>query len=483
MEKRRNALRLLAALGLTSALPAWACTPAIEGTRLESPRFVLAYRASELSVGRHFALEVAACAKSGAAPETLKVDAHMPEHRHGMNYRPEVKRLAPGRWHAEGLMFHMPGKWELVFFVDGERLAKEMVVFSDDEKARILSHGPWPPPARRDPSNRVSGKPEAIALGERLFFEPRLSGTGSVLCATCHVPFRSFQDGRARGFGLEEVERNTPSVVNAGLYRWYGWDGAHDSLWSQSIRPLLDPREMRATPAHIARFVRSNLLKDYEAAFGQPPPGDDEQLLVDVGKALAAFQETLVSGRTAFDEFRDALERNDFPSMARYPVAAQRGLSIFVGKGNCSVCHFGPQFTNGEFADVGVAFFTAPGKVDPGRQGGISRVKANPFNLLGRFNDDRSRSTAVGTHHVEAQHRNFGEFRVPGLRNVALTAPYMHNGRFATLRAVVDHYSELNEERLHADGERILRRLGLTPAEKEDLLQFLDSLTATALLK
>src|ERR1051325_12237230 len=114
---------------------------------------------------------------------------------------------------------------------------------SADEKARLLLHGPWPP-------QRVSGKPQAIALGERLFFDPRLSGTGSVLCASCHVPFRSFQDARARAFGLTEGERNTPSLVNVGLYHWYGWDGAHDSLWAQSLRPMLDGREMASSAAH-----------------------------------------------------------------------------------------------------------------------------------------------------------------------------------------------------------------------------------------
>jgi len=346
--------------------------------------------------------------------------------------------------------------------------------FSREEIAKILLHGPWPPPPGRDPSNRVSGKREAIAFGEKLFFEPRLSGTGSVLCATCHVPFRAFQDGRPRGFGLEEVDRNTPSVINTRFYRWYGWDGGHDSLWSQSVRPLLDPREMSASAAHVARIVRTLFSKEYEAAFARPVPGEDETVLVDAGKALAAFQETLVSGRTAFDEFRDALATN---TETNYPAAAQRGLKIFIGKGNCTACHFGPHFTNGEFADTGVPFFAGRGRVDSGRHEGIKRLKADPHNLLGRFNDDGARETAIGTRHVELQHRNFGEWRVPGLRNVALTAPYMHNGSLATLRDVVKHYSELNEERLHADGERILKPLRLTQAETEDLVLFLQSLS------
>jgi cytochrome c peroxidase len=163
--------------------------------------------------------------------------------------------------------------------------------------------------------------------------------------------------------------------------------------------------------------------------------------------------------------------------MKSYPVAAQRGLKIFVGKGNCGTCHFGPQFTNGEFADTGVAFFVANGEVDPGRFGGIKKLRSSAHNLLGRFNDDPSRARATGTRHVESQPRNFGEFRVPGLREVARTAPYMHNGSLATLRDVVKFYSELNEERLHADGEKILRPLALSEREIEDLVAFLETLT------
>jgi cytochrome c peroxidase len=354
----------------------------------------------------------------------------------------------------------------------------ERIPLSEDEKAAILRHGPWPPASRKDPSNRVSGNPAAIALGERLFFEPRLSGTGSVLCATCHAPFRSFQDARPRGFGLEAVERNTPTVVDAGQKRWYGWDGANDSLWAQSIRPLLDAREMRSSPAHVGAFMRTYAGADYQKAFARPLPEDDEELLADVGKALAAYQETLVSARTPFDDFRDALEKGDAAAMQRYPLAAQRGLRTFVGKGGCGVCHVGPAFTNGEFSDTGIASLLENRKVDAGRYEGIQKLKANPFNLLGRFNDDASRSTATGTRHVEPQQRNFGEFRIPSLRNAARTAPYMHNGSLATLRDVVLRYSDIDEDHLHLDGEKILKKLNLTPGEVDDLVAFLESLSA-----
>ena len=197
--------------------------------------------------------------------------------------------------------------------------------------------------------------------------------------------------------------------------------------------------------------------------------------MVDAGKALAAFQETIVSGRSPFDDFRDALLEGK--EGGDYPAAARRGLKIFAGKGNCSVCHFGPAFTNGEFADVGVPFFAGKGRVDAGRHGGIVRLKSSRFNLLGNFSDDPRGASATGTRHVELQHRNFGEFRVPSLRNVALTGPYMHNGSLATLADVVRHYSEIDEDRLHSDGEKILRPLRLSRQEAGDLLAFLASLT------
>ncbi|MCX7962180.1 MAG: cytochrome-c peroxidase, partial [Burkholderiales bacterium] len=104
--------------------------------------------------------------------------------------------------------------------------AAQLLDFTAEERRALLRHGPWPPPWRPDPSNRVSGNADAAALGERLFFEPRLSADGTVLCASCHVPSRAWQDGRARAFGRLELERNTPSLLNVRHQRWFGWDGA-----------------------------------------------------------------------------------------------------------------------------------------------------------------------------------------------------------------------------------------------------------------
>jgi cytochrome c peroxidase len=349
--------------------------------------------------------------------------------------------------------------------------------FSDAERRAIEAHGPWPPAFAADPSNRASGNTDAVELGERLFFERRLSANGAVSCSRCHIPERNWTDGLPRARGLALTDRNTLSVSNARVQRWFGWDGAHDSLWAQSIRPLLDADEMGLSAARVAGLVRgdADLSCRYRNVFGAVP-ALDEAVLVGVAKALAAFQETLVSGRTPFDEFRDALVRGDEAAMAKYPEEAKRGLKIFVGKGRCNLCHLGPAFTNGEFHDTGVPFFVGKGRVDPGRHAGIRRLRASPFNLLGSYNDDAKRSTATGTEHVRLEHRNFGEFRTPSLRNIGLTAPYMHNGRLATLRDVVEHYSTVSPDRLHSDGEAILRALSLSEREARDLVAFLETL-------
>lgn len=353
------------------------------------------------------------------------------------------------------------------------------VTFTEEERARILAHGPWPPAPLRDSSNRVSGNRDAIDLGRRLFSDAALSRSGYIGCVTCHQPDRALTDLRPRAHGMADVDRNTPALVNLRQQRWFGWAGTSDSLWMASIRPLLDPREFDSDAAWIVRrfSLNDDLACRYRKVFGRAPDRADDELLANVGKALAAFEETLVTGRTPFDEFRDALARGDAQAMQRYPAAARRGLALFIGRGNCFVCHSGPNFSNGEFHDIGIPFFIAKGKVDPGRHEGIRTLRASVFNLLGRFNDDASRTNATATRHVALEHRNWGEFRTPSLRNVAVTPPYMHNGSLATLRDVVLHYSELDGERLHADGERILRKLNLAEEQIGDLVAFLDTLT------
>jgi len=357
--------------------------------------------------------------------------------------------------------------------------------FDLDEVARILALGPWPPGpdgAPRDPSNRVSGNADAAALGRTLFFDPRLSANGGVSCANCHLPVRGFTDGRARAQGLGLHDRNTQGLLDVAWQRWFGRDGGADSLWAAAVRPMLAAHEMGTSPPMIARVVRSDpdLARRHRALFGTPV--DDETLMVDLSKAIAAYMETLVSPATPFDAFRDAIARGDAQAAALYPPAARRGLKIFVGRGNCTACHFGPLFTNGEFHDIGIPFVVERGRVDPGRFSGIRRLQADPYNLESRFNDQRDgggglADVALKTRTVKLQQRNFGEWKVPSLRNLRLTGPYMHDGSLATLREVVRHYSELNEDRLHTDGEAILRPLRLSESEIDDLVAFLESLS------
>ena len=332
-------------------------------------------------------------------------------------------------------------------------------LFTPSEIRTILAHGPWPAPATSDPSNRVSGRRDAIELGQRLFFDPRLSVNGKFSCGTCHVPERNWTDNRVRGVAAAEVDRNTPTLMNVRLGQWYGWDGGADSLWSQSIRPILDRRELGATPRHVADLMRQDedLSCRYRRAFGAAPsPADDEEVLVNVGKILAAFQETFETPPTPFDRFRNALARGEPLKAGLYSEAAQRGLKIFVGKGNCSSCHSGPNFTSGEFRNNG---FSA----DAGRVEGLKAVKASRFNLAGPYNDDPLRRVHA------AQEPEAGAFKVPTLRHLMLTAPYGHDGKRETLAEVVRHYSE--------KGSTALPALKLTAAEQTDLVVFLESVS------
>lgn len=306
-------------------------------------------------------------------------------------------------------------------------------VFSEAEIRALVAHGPWPPPLATDPGNRVSGQREAVALGERLFFDQRLSGSGRFSCGSCHVPERNWTDNRVRGAAAAEVDRNTPTLMNLRLARRFGWDGATDNLPAQSIRPILNSRELGASARQVAELVRKDeqLACRYRKTFGAAPSAtDDEAVLADVGRALAAFQETFETPPTPFDRFRNALAKGEPITPWIYSEPAQRGAKLFVGKGNCSSCHSGPNFTSGELRDNGFSAYAAKGRPDPG---------AN------------------------------GAFKVPTLRHLFLTAPYGHHGEIATMADAVRHYAEKGA----GDG----RPLGLTAAEQSDLVVFLESLS------
>lgn len=386
--------------------------------------------------------------------------------------------------------------------------------FSQEERRRILELSPLGPPSG-DPSNAVADDAAAARLGQRLFFEPRLS-SGDVSCATCHVPTSGFTDGKQLSVGMGRGRRHTPSLWNVAYNRWYFWDGRADSLWSQSLSPIETDSEMAGDRLRAMRLLEDDpgLRAAYETVFGprpdlsdrnrfpaaaHPVPGrpddprtlawtamqDGDRAAVDtvftnLGKSIAAYERRLISRRAAFDQFVDALRagRDD----TAFSLSARRGLKVFIGRGQCRVCHGGPNFTDGEFHNTGVPALAQTGPADAGRHDGIALLLASPFNLLGRNSDDRGPSAGQLLRFLRKTPESWGQFKTPSLRNVARVAPYMHQGQLATLRDVLQFYSErAGSTDSGANGERILKPLHLTPGEIEDLLAFLESLTDEAI--
>ncbi|MEP2979108.1 MAG: cytochrome c peroxidase [Lentilitoribacter sp.] len=366
----------------------------------------------------------------------------------------------------------------LALFILGTLIVKAEILLNEDEIEQALLHGPWPPEYYVDPSNIVSGNRDAIKLGEALFADPILSKNGEMSCQSCHDPATGFSDALPRAVGKKILDRNTPSLMNLRSHRWFGWAGGSDNIWAQSIDPILNADEMGHDRNSLKEAITSSSnLSAYDDLFGPIAQHDGNEVLVNISKALAAYQETLVTGQTSFDRFRNALEAGDFKAASKYPASAQRGLKLFLGRGNCAFCHSGPAFTNGEFHDAGVPYFISETRVDEGRYGGLKALKQSPYTLAGEFSDDPAKSGAWAVNQVRFQHSDFGTFRVPGLRGALHSAPYMHNGSLSDLATVVDHYDMINMERLHVDGEAILQPLGLSDPEKEDLVTFLKSLS------
>jgi cytochrome c peroxidase len=278
---------------------------------------------------------------------------------------------------------------------------------------------------------------ERIALGRLLFFDPRLSSDESISCASCHKPEQAFADNEAtsRGIGGQKGMRNTPTVVNAALQPYQFWDGRASSLEDQALLPLENPVEMGSS---ISRIVdRLNQLAQYRDAFRRlfGAPVTPENL----AQALASFERTVLSGDSAYDQY---VAGN--PS-ALSPKAVE-GMKLFEGKANCRLCHQGDNFSDGLFHNLGVGW-NGSGFADEGRKALTGIVK------------DR------------------GAFKTPTLRQVAQTAPYMHDGSLPGLEAVVDFYARGGRSNPHLDP--LMQRLRLTPQEKEALVEFMHSLTGT----
>ncbi len=356
-----------------------------------------------------------------------------------------------------------------------------------------------------DPTNRWADDPAAAALGQRLFFEPRLSRNGAVSCATCHDPAKGFTDGRRRAVGLAEGTRNTQGLLDIADLPWFTWDGRADSLWSQALHPFEDDREMGISRVELIERVRliEPLRAEYERLFGPLPPttrpgaaavpppttpaappgaeADPAALAVDrafanLGKAIAAYERRLRTGPSPFDRALERLERGDAAAIEGFGEPERRGMLLFVDRADCWRCHHGPLLSDGSFHSIGVPLLDGGIPHDRGRLDAIARLQASPFNAAGPFSDDSSGSKAALTRSLAADPMLWGAVRTPSLRNAARTAPYMHEGQFASLEEVVRFYSTLEGALTDHHGERVLEPLGLSDREIADLAAFLRSL-------
>lgn len=358
------------------------------------------------------------------------------------------------------------------------RAPQAPVVFDARELNEIRKLSPLPElPA--SPTNRYADDPAARRFGQSLFFDPRLSANGSVACATCHDPEKSFSDGLALSEGIGKTDRHSQTLWNVGHQRWLFWDGRVDSLWAQAIQPMLDSREMGATVGHVRSVVVADqtLVSEYGAVFGPTDQHSDDRFLSNLGKALEAYQRQLISDGSAFDEMVASLDEKGADPLSE---SARRGLRLFIGRGGCTNCHHGPNFSDGEFHNIGLARNPDLPR-DSGRYEGIRRLKQERFNGVGEFSDDQGEQANIKLRYLVVKTNNLAEFKTPSLRNVAESAPYMHDGRFATLREVLKHYSELPGEPPLGHREETLLPLDLSDAEMDDLEAFLHTLTGAPL--
>lgn len=276
-------------------------------------------------------------------------------------------------------------------------------------------------------------------LGKLLFFDPILSKDKTISCASCHKPEYAFADSSATSLGVGGARglRNTPSSMNMLLQRNFFWDGRAASLEEQALGPIENPAEMNLSlDKALLRLRKSKTYSSYfRKIFGSEPTR------ANLAEAIAAFERTLETSDSPFDYWKFYDDSNAVDN------AVKRGFILFNEKGQCIKCHFGANFTLNEFRNIGL------------------------FN--GRDLNDSGRASITGK--IE----DLGKFKTPGLRNVALTAPYMHNGMFGSLSEVIEFYNDPNKIVPNAmNRDSIMARpLGLTVDEKKDLESFLLSLT------
>lgn len=291
---------------------------------------------------------------------------------------------------------------------------------------------------------------DEVALGKDLFNDKSLSRDGTVSCATCHDPTYAFAENTrvSRGIGSVLGTRNAPTIINAAFFDTLSWDGRHSSLEDQALAAISNKSEMGLDLADLALRIDSKYGVQLNRIYGKVSPSA-------VAAALGAYQRTVIAGDSRFDRY---MFKGDQEALS---VSAKRGFRIFLRHGRCIQCHavrceechpFGGEtafFTNNRFHNLGVGMDKDESLIDLGRA-----------SVTGRKEET-------------------GAFKTPTLRNVALTAPYMHDGSLATLDDVIEHYNKGGIKNPYLDPE--IRPLHLSVREKEDLLEFLKSLTSISL--
>lgn len=363
-----------------------------------------------------------------------------------------------------------------------------------------------PPPA--EPSNRVADDARAAALGRKLFFDPRLSRNGKVACASCHRPEHGFSDTATLSRGVGITTRNSMTLIGAAWQNWFFWDGRKDSLWSQALGPLEAAGEHGIDRMFAVRLLSTHYRAAYEPLFGKLPdmrtlarlpahasplgnanarrgwqgmtPADRvviARAFANLGKSIAAWERTLTLAPSRFDRYAEALARNDSAAMRTSLTPDEvAGMRLFIGPARCTHCHNGPLFSNGEFHATGVRFSDSPD--DAGRSGSLLTVREDEFNCLGAYSDAQPETCAALRYLPGNWPGKPGAFKVPTLRNVSRTAPYMRTGEFASLHAVLEHYNA-GSRIAYASDRTELVPLRLDQRELDQIVAFLGALESS----
>lgn len=312
---------------------------------------------------------------------------------------------------------------------------------------------------------------EKAALGERLFFDERLSASGTISCASCHQPGRAFSDGLEKSIGIagQTGTRNAPSLLNAAFMTTQFWDGRRSSLEAQVLDPFLNSKEHGLTST---AQLRSTIERDptyvamFATAFGGGRGTISEH---SISKALACYVRSLARGGSPFDRYYYEGDHQALNSSAR------RGLALFVGRAQCASCHqIGPSnatFSDQQFHGLHIGIWRIENRL-PDITLRVVAARKNEQSIDSSALGDPDLAE-LGRFLVTLEPTDIGQFRTPSLRNVALTAPYMHDGSVPTLAQAID-------QELYYRSTQGNRPLILTPTEKQDLLQFLRSLTSDA---